>query len=274
MREGICSVIDRIYAQDLELAKRRLSSLKVQRGIRRFVVARMGSTGSTWLAKLLNSDPDVFCSHEGVIAQVYPSRELTHEDVLKYVEYFAWDTKHGAYSAVGDVGSMWVGHFQHLQGFAKAILVRHPARLLQTRLVVYPGDRSFSSIRPEVRSCLQEIWGIDLEEYEAIDRIFLHDIFVFASQICAVRHTDIVIRIEDLKDTAYCLDVLKTLTGVEYDAGAVERAVRKPVNRRSGAPSRVSEIVSKFTPRQQDWYRRMLRDVVEDFGYELHEGAE
>src|SRR5437870_615055 len=111
----------------------------IERG---FVINRIGSTGSTWLAKLLNSHADVYCSHEGFTAHVYLSTECTADDVLKFIEYFAWDTKHGAYKVLGDIGSVWAGHLPHLKPMTRGLLVRHPARLLNTRLAIYPSDQS------------------------------------------------------------------------------------------------------------------------------------
>ncbi len=116
----------------------------------------MGSTGSAWLAKLLCSHPEVYCSHEAVVAQVYPAKRYTADEVLRFIEYFAWDTKHHAYKAVGDVGSVWSSQLPYLPSFTTAVLVRHPARLLYTRLKIYPTDQTFTMIpcewkRPERR---------------------------------------------------------------------------------------------------------------------------
>ena len=59
-----------------------LSGLPVAGSHRRFLVHRLGSTGSTWLAKLLNSHPDVFCYHEGVISKIFPARSYGNEEIL------------------------------------------------------------------------------------------------------------------------------------------------------------------------------------------------
>src|SRR5262249_44413505 len=91
-------IVDRItqhvethHADALQRINTFLTRLQVSCSHRRLVVARMGSTGSTWLAKLLNSHPDVFCSHEFVVAQVYPAREYGVPDVERLIEHLATD---------------------------------------------------------------------------------------------------------------------------------------------------------------------------------------
>lgn len=269
--ERITTVVERVFARQLSNIAARLSNLKVNGDFRRFVVNRMGSTGSTWLAKLLNSHRDVYCSQEGVVTRVYPATQCTGDDVLRFIEYFAWDTKHEAYQAVGDVGSVWAGHLECLPMFSTAVLVRHSARLLNTRLKVYPRDQSFSAIPTESRVCIQEIWGIDLDDYQPIDQIFLHDVFTFASQIRFLGDADLVIRIEDMPDVECCQKTLKALTGLDYDRALVEHAIRNHVNCRTDGPAEISEIVAEFSPRQREWYRTMLSEIVPHFGYQLFE---
>jgi hypothetical protein len=234
---------------------------------RRFVVARMGSTGSAWLAKLLNSHPDVFCSHEGVAARAYPARSYGHADILRFLNWLAWDTMHGAYTAIGDVGSIWQLHAAALREFQTAVLMRHPARLLNTRLATYAHDRSFTEI--ETDADLREVWDIDMSACEPLDRVFLHDLFIFASQTWAAERGVRLIRIEDMSDTAHCLRELAHLTGIDYDPGLVERAIRKRVNQRA-QPMAIPQIVASFTPRQREWYGLVLREAAPRLGYDLN----
>jgi adenylyl-sulfate kinase len=267
--DPIKSLIERVFADELAEIASRLSRLTVKGETRRFVVSRMGSTGSTWLAKLLNSHPEVYCSHEEVASRVYPATECTGEDVLKFIQCFACDTKHGAYQAIGDVGSVWTSHLPSLPMFRTAILVRHPARLLKTRLTVYPVDQAFSAIPIESRVCIRELLGIDMHCLQPIDQIFLHDLLIFASQIRTLDKADLVIRIEDLQEVEECQSTLKALTGLDYDRAVVENAVRNRINRRTNGPAQISQIVEGFTAHQREWYRAMLSDVAPRLGYSL-----
>jgi hypothetical protein len=267
-------VVDRAHIPFLPDITLRLSNLKINGDVRRFVITRMGSTGSTWLAKLLDSHPDVHCSHEGFLAQVYPANQSDGGDVLRFIEYFAWDAKHEAYQVVGDIGSVWPCHLAGLPSFTTAILLRHPARILNTRLTVYPTDQSFSEIPAQSRTGIRELWGIDLYDYEPIDQIFLHDTFTFASQVWALDKADLAIRIEDMRGVENCQRILKSLTGLDYSPMLVEQATRRRANRRTHETRSISEIVAGFTARQRDWYNIMLSDIVPYFGYRLLEEFE
>jgi hypothetical protein len=269
MCQQISSVFDRVYASSHADVDVCLSNLRIIGNVKRFIVSRMGSTGSSWLAKLLNAHPEVYCSHEGMMARVYPSNQLTARDVLQFIEYFAWDAKHEAYSVLGDVGSAFISHLHYLPSFTTALLVRHPARMLNTRLTVYPADQSFSAIPADSRMCIQDLWGIDLQDYEPIDQIFLHDTWTFASQVWVLDKADLVIRLEELQEVENCLRILHSLTGLEYSRTLVEEAILNRVNRRTHGDKSISEIVAGFTARQRDWYRVMLSEILPSFGYDL-----
>jgi hypothetical protein len=268
MRQEISSVIARVCGNQLGKLQERLSKVAVNGDSRRFVINRMGSTGSTWLAKLLNSHPDVFCSHEGIVEHVFPSCSYTSDDIIRFIEYLAWDAKHGAYHAIGDVGSVWASHIPSLP-FTTALLVRHPARLLQTRLEVYPRDQSFTEISPDSAACLREIWDLDLNAQEPLDRIFLHDLWTFVAQVWLLDKVGMVIRIEDMRNAGNCHRILKMLTGLEYPDGLVETCLGKQVNQRSGkAGRRISEIINGFSMKQREWYHLIMGGTLGYFGYD------
>ena len=250
----------------------RLSKLTILGNVNRFVVSRMGSTGSGWLAKLLDAHPEVHCTHEGFMAQAYPTDQFNHRDVLRFLEYFAWDSKHEAYQVLGDVGSVLWYHLASLPSFTKGMLVRHPARLLNTRLTVYPSYQKFTNIPAESQTAIREMWGIHLNQQEPIDQVFLHDAFIFASQAGALKDVDVLIRIEDMSDFEKCQRALKSLTGLEYSRALLDQATQKPVNRRTDARQSIAEMVAGFSARQRDWYTSLLGDIVPYFGYELLNG--
>jgi hypothetical protein len=90
-RSRVVRHVETAYSAPLSRIDDFVSRLHVSYSHRRFVVARMGATGSTWLAKLLNSHPDVFCSHERIIAQVFPAGEFGAPDLEKLIELLAAD---------------------------------------------------------------------------------------------------------------------------------------------------------------------------------------
>ena len=229
----------------------------------------MGSTGSTWLAKLLNSHPDVFCSHEGVVSRVHPAREYGEDAILAFIDSLDAETGHGAYRAIGDVGSIWMNHACLLPCFTSATLIRHPARVLYTRLQVFPKDQSFSRIPERMGRMVRAVWGIDLYAYQPIDQIFLNDLAVYASQVWAIGKVNLWMRIEDLVDQQYCERALHALTGVHYTPSLILHASQSPVHVRTNASLGIADIVSLFSQRQRNWYGELLADAAGRFGYSL-----
>ena len=261
-----------MYAAVFRGVPDQISNIALWGSHRRFVVARMGSTGSTWLAHLLNSHPDVAATHEQILARVFPKRSYNSDDLVQLIRLMATDTMHGAYLAAGDVGSVWAPHLLALRGkFTTALLVRHPARSLNTRLRTYPSDQSFTEIPTWVPGVVRELWDIDTEKMSPLDRIFVLDLATFAAQSCLLGRVDAVLRIEDLQELEYCRDALWRLTGLRYPAMLIVRASHQRVNTRTPRGTTIREILSGFTPSQRHWYYTMLRDAAPLFEYDLDE---
>jgi hypothetical protein len=268
---GIISVIDSHYAPLLHTLQNEFAPLDLTGGHRRFAVARMGSTGSSWLAKLLNSHPDVTCSHEGVIAKVFPKKSYGVEDISELIQWLACDDgTHGSYSAAGDVGSVWWLHLLALRGkFKTGLLVRHPARILNTRLHTYYPGQPFCEVTEACRRIIRELWDIEIDELPSLDAIFLQDLCVFVSQISPLRDIDIVLRLEDLQDPAYCQQAIECLTGVRYDESLIAYSIRRRVHERTKSGTTIAEILRGFNSWQRQWYLRTLRDAAPVLGYDL-----
>jgi hypothetical protein len=249
----------------------KLSELQVAGPHRRFLVQRLGSTGSTWLAKLLNSHRDVFCYHEGVISKIFPARSYGNEEILGFIQLLSEDHMHDGYAAVGDVGSTWLPHVLALprEKFSSGVLLRHPAKMLNTRLKVFPSDQSFTPAQELAQKCIDLIWGIRAADFSLLDQIFLQDAFFFASQVRAIGNVDVIIQIERMRESDYGQSVLRTLTGQTYDHTILQSAVARPVNSRRGSPQSVPEILDGFNANQRRWYEQTLGDLIGFLGYSL-----
>ena len=245
-----------------------LSKLDIRGEHHRFLVNRMGSSGSTWLVKLLNSHPDVFCYHEGVLAQIYPQKSYTSEHVVNFIRSLAWDDMHGAYKAIGDVGSSWLGHIHAVPRnlFTTGILLRHPARMLNTRLKVFEKDKSFTKIDPSTLRQTEERWGIKARN--EMDQIFVQDLFHIVMQIRAVDTVDVVIQLERMNDVEYCCNILQQLTGIHHEPSVVDLFIHNPVNRRTNTVS-LQAVLQQFSSEQRAWYNAMLKEDLPRCGYAL-----
>ena len=269
---GIC---DRIKSEEksapadnVDALRASLSKLDIRGEHHRFLVNRMGSSGSTWLVKLLNSHPDVFCYHEGVLAQIYPQKSYTSEHVVNFIRWLAWDDMHGAYKASGDVGSSWLGHIHAVPRnlFTTGILLRHPARMLNTRLKVFEKEKSFTKIDPSRLRKIEERWGI--KACNEMDQIFVQDLFHIVTQIRAVDTVDVVIYLERMNDVEYCCNILQQLTGIHHEPSVVDLFIHNPVNRRTNTPS-VQAVLQQFSSDQRAWYEMILKDELPRCGYAL-----
>ena len=252
----------------------RLGGLELHGSHRRFLVNRMGGTGSSWLVKLLNTHPEVFCYHEGVIVRTYPSSSYGSDDIVSFIGWLAEDDMKSAYRAVGDVGSAWLGHVISIpkELFTTGILLRHPARILNTRLKVFEKDNSFTEINAECLKRIQQTWGINAHECGEMDQIFLQDLYNLKMQIDASSSVDIVIQLELMTtDVDYCADMLHRLTGQYYELSLIEPILENPVNRRTQSSAPVTMVLNGFTEQQRRWYGLILQESVLKVGYELED---
>ncbi|HMH02515.1 MAG TPA: hypothetical protein VK555_13945 [Terriglobales bacterium] len=252
--------------------KSHLVNLGLNGSHRRFLVNRMGGTGSSWLVKLLNSHPDVFCYHEGVIVRTYPATSYGTDDVVSFIRWLAYDDMKGAYKAVGDVGSAWIGHLISLpkELFTTAILLRHPARILNSRLGIFQTDQSYTKISEEYLRHIENTWGINAAQLSEMDQIFLQDLCNLKTQIDAASSVDTVMQLELMTiDINYCQDVLGKLTGRFYERALVEPMLKSAVNRRTQSAASIQSVLDGFTEQQRSWYRLILQNSISKVGYEL-----
>lgn len=255
----------------------KLKSISLSGSHRRFFVSRLGSTGSTWLAKLLNSHPEVFCEHEGILKKIYPRKDFGPEDITEFILTVAHNTHHNAYKAAGDVGSVSLTHAIRLpEGLiTTALLIRHPARMLFTKI---------SNIHPEtlsefkknlnkpneiiVQEALKKEWGIDDSRFEDMDRIFLRNAYRWVAQLKrAQKFNLLIIKIEDMNEVNYASDILLKLTGVEYEKSLIERMANKRENVRAKKFESINDLMKEFHTQQCEWYKLMVYEEAEKIGY-------
>ncbi|MEA2935890.1 MAG: hypothetical protein QOD74_2536, partial [Variibacter sp.] len=172
---------------------------------RRFFVSRLGGSGSTWFAKTLNSHPDVFCSHEGVLALVYPRRAYDDDDHFRFIERMARDNMHGSYRAIGDVGSTWLGQqIVFPKQWTTGWLVRHPVRTLNTVMqnVLAEGE-GFPPVAETEWNPISLMFEVDCAKLSPGDLFLLHQAEVWARSLLYVKYfraADHIIRIEDMSN--------------------------------------------------------------------------
>jgi hypothetical protein len=191
-----------------------------------------------------------------------------------FISWLAAHEMNSAYKTVGDVGSAWISHLASIPKgvLTTGILLRHPARMLNTRLRVYRDDKSYTEIDRECLKRIEQTWAIPALKCSEMDKIFLQDLYNFRTQIEALGSVDVVMQLERLNsDVDYCEDVLHRLTGLYYERSLIEPMVRNPVNRRTEKGVSLRTILGGFTEQQQAWYRLLLQDSISSAGYDLED---
>lgn len=241
---------------------------------RRFFLCRLGQSGSTWFAKLLNSHPDVFCSHERILSKIHPKTAASLDDQYHLIQWYAFDSQHETYQAVGDIGSLdlFLAISLPRDIFRIGMLMRHPINQIHTRMNVIDHDPSELKIddkRLATEFYIKRDMGINASKYDPVDRYFLVNTWFWRRQFERAREVDCVIQVEKLNDVEYAQKALLDLTGVEYDEALLERALAKRENARARKVETTQEAFDQLTPQQQEWYRFMVNDLAEEFGYSI-----
>lgn len=247
-------------------------------GPRRFFVSRLGGTGSTWLAKTLNSHPDVFCGHEIVLWFVHPRKTFDVHDHYRFVECVARDNLHGAYVAAGHVGSTWLGQqIVFPKTWTTGYLVRHPLRTLNSVFNhVRAGGGVFPSVGKHEWDSISRVFGVDCSRLDPADLFFLHQADTWARAALLVKYfgaAKSVLRLEDLNDFDRLRQALTDLTGVSYADHLIERALAATENAREQPSITLEQIFQRFTEQQRAWFVDYLAPFAALLGYEILSSA-
>lgn len=256
-------------------------NVQISRGIERFLVCRTGAAGSSFFSKLLNSHPDVFALHEGILLQTYPGLPTTNDESLRYARWLSGESTHGAYKALGDVGSLPLGLIltAPAEYFKHSILLRHPVSVLRTKLFLLKSDASeLPAIRERIKNngtkILAALGGGADESLADDDLYFFWNAWQLATLFYAARHIDVVIKAENLRDYDYASEVAEKLTGQPYPISVLSEVLKLRINARTPENRSAGHSYEDFSRRQQNWYDNLLGSVAVSFGYNLDFGFE
>jgi len=249
-----------------------LAETQINGNHRRFFVCRLGQTGSTWLAKLINSHPEVLCLHEAILFKIHPKFSYSLEDQYDLIRWYCADTQHRAYSALGEIGSLDLNLAIKLprEIFTIGLLLRHPANQLFTRLGTAKEDLRVFEIdekKLRIEYFLKEKFGIHASKYESEDRLFLRMAWMWKKKLEGSKDVDCILKVEEFNNLDYAQETLLKLTGVHYEPSFLERAIDKKENVRAKKVETPREAFNQFTPQQQEWYKLMVNELAEEIGY-------
>lgn len=248
----------------------------------RFFVCRLGSTGSAYLARLINAHPDVFCSHEGVLWNRQGlSAGQSERDQQAFLAFICSDAMHGAYRANGDVGSAWMSYLRLAPKYCPVgnagpklvtgILQRHPLRVLNTQR--YIVAREPVTLPVDAARIVADYFkdnGIccEIESMRSADeRSFVWNCYQWREGAINGNCLDVQIHIESMNDLGYAQEKLWLLTGVEYGSKLLSPLLGQVVNSRTGQEKSIETIYAELPQSHQNWYRAIVDDVADAIGY-------
>jgi len=233
-----------------------------------FAVVSWGCAATAWLAKTLNSHPNVLCLHDA--AQRWEAfggaPQLDGWKYLRVLGVNGW-----SYDAVGDIHSISRAAIPELRSklgdhFNCAILVREPLPRLRSQLAHF--ERS---------SLLKSTWNVDyvqkfidrgvhLPQDNIDNRLFLHGVNMLNS-IIQEEEVAPVWRCEDLTTNSVILfRFVEELTRgrVEVERDWAERAVSRPPTNRHRNPNMSAR---QFEP----WQIEAICKIVEARAWRIYE---
>jgi FkbM family methyltransferase len=265
-----------------------------------FTVASFGRSGTVWLSKVLNSNPDVMAYHEGVMKHVYP-RMWTEAGMTETENWFGvmktmspWDVGWSTYKALGDVNSFfgfdrvepWGNEFYRaamrprhdkiIEGTRLSFLTRNPILMVESKW------RLLKSIWDFYRDYglwygreMIELNRDGLEEFEAeIERSLEARIFFMLCLHlrCTVRFGyPRTYRLEDLSGSVEATTkACEEITGIPFDPKQVETVHAHKVNVQPGAAQyerNDRRIWEQWPPVFQKMFARLCGDLPGRLGY-------
>lgn len=266
-----------------------------------FIVAAFGRSGTVWLSKVLNSNPEILAYHEGAMKHVYP-RGWFEAGVTETEHWFGaikhmapWDVGLSTYAAVGDLNSFfgfhrierWENEFYRAamrprlerihEGTRLSFLARNPITVLESKNRVSRSNwdffRNYSLwYGREMIQLNEDALG---EFREEIDRsIEARVFFMLCLHLrCAVRFGyPRVYRLEDLSASVEATaKACEEITGVKFNTAQIEAAHAKKENALTGSASyerKPSAIWEQWSPTFKKMYARLCSDLPGRLGYE------
>jgi hypothetical protein len=232
-----------------------------------FSVVSWGCAATEWLAKTLNSHPDIFCLHHADITwnKIGRAPQLSGWEYLRVVGVTGW-----SYRASGDVHGLSLEAIPDLRAklgdaFNCAILVREPLPRLRSQIALFDSWPVKADWNVDyVQRFIDE--GIQLPQDNIDNRLFLHGVNML-NTVIQEEPVAPIWRFEDLTTSpkAFARFVEELMRGrVEVELEWAERAVRRPTSN----PHRGTNAAPRpFEP----WQMEAIRKVVEPRAWEIYE---
>jgi len=232
-----------------------------------FAVVSWGCAATAWLAKVLNSHPDIFCVHAGNQSW----HVLGNVERLDGVPYMRIIAHQGSnYLAAGDVHGLTRHHVAELRqnlngGFNAAVVVREPISRLRSQLALFAKYEKYAFWSIRYVDDVISRSGVTLPADNYNCRLFVHGVNML-NAILEEQGVGRVYRCEDLTQRAETLgDFVEELTcgKVSPSAGWLQSAIETPRANRHADPGAEHRFA--------DWQVDVIRKVVDPRSWEIYQ---
>ena len=231
--------------------------------VRLFAVVSWGAAATKWLAKALNSHPDMLCLHAGTNAL---SRFGPGIDSRQY--YHALSVLAHGYRAVGDVHGIARHHIPALKEafgdrFNAVVLVREPVARVRSLMALFEQFRGLDGWNLSYVEEMIETKQLRLPPGEE-SRMFVHA----ANMLNAIAEEKVVGRVYKTEDLTSSAETLAALVR-DVSGGDIEPAAEWLASCLRSPRVNVHSTRQEWLP--SDWQLEVLRAVVTDDAWSMYE---
>lgn len=257
--------LESLEAPQAELSDLQQGFLRTYHSERVFSVISWGCAATAWVARTLNSHPDIFCVHAGNLAwQILGGKPRL--DGVPYLRIIrAQGNGHLAAGDVHGVSRHLVPHLRAVFGdnFRAAALVREPMARLKSQLAIFDEFANYRSWDVEYIDAIVRRKDLSLPDEEYRTKLFVHGVNML-NAIVEERAVGEIFRAEDITTAP---EALRKLV-IHVTGGAISPSLdwsRQAIGaRRSNSHARGRSVVFS------DWQTEILRKAVEPEAWNLY----
>jgi len=243
---------------------------------RKFTIITWGSTGTSWLSKVLNYHPEIICMHE--LASILAGSKLfSSNDFWKKfdpIDYMKIISRIGTHHHVaGDIHSIKPEHVLSLKKyfgerrFHSVVIEREPISRLKSTISMYYSALSKQYQLYDIKYIDDIIFRkkIDLPQFDYEHKLFVHGVNLLNSIKQETEHNcGKMFRMEDLiSDTKYLKSLIEEISGGEISAD--DELLNKMIKTSATNP-RASKEKIEF----EDWQIDVIKKTVDDKAWDLY----
>jgi len=239
----------------------------------KFAIITWGSTGTSWISKVLNYHPEIICMHElaSILEQskIYSSNDYWNK--FDPIDYMKIISRIGTpYTTAGDIHSIKIESIPSLkeffgERFHSVVIEREPIARLKSTLVMYNYDYSQEHELYDI-GYVDEIISrkkIDLPKFDYKHKLFFHGVNLLNSIIQEV-NAGKMFRFEDLiSEPKHLKSLIEEISGGELSA---DDDLLKKMIKTSPANKRASKEEIEF----EDWQIDVIKKGIDEEAWKLY----